>query len=194
MYWYYEDVYVDLWVPDFGSNRWRRELDVTTGAYQYQHTDTSANAVSAWGTAVALGAPGQITAANAATRLVISNQDDALAAHRWLRELTGALAARLLQIRNSVAVLQADAGGQYDNVNDLLAQDAQADLRAQAANNDADRTRLVRLGMKFLVDAHVSVASWALSRGPALGVQQQPLVAVAQRGSDLGGKLLTAMQ
>lgn len=198
MYWYYEDVCADLWVPDFGNIRWRRQLGLAIGVYQYQRTDTSTNAVSAWGPVAALGhpaAPPQILAANAPTRLLVDDSDQALAAYQWLQTLTGALGGRLLQVRNTIATLalQQAAGSHYDTVNDLATDDAQAYQRAQNAITDADRTRLIRLGVRFHLDAHHSVLIWVQQQGMALGVHQQPLLVIAGRGNDLGGKLLNLL-
>jgi hypothetical protein len=64
---------------------------------------------------------------------------------------------------------------------------------AQNAVTDANRTRLIRLGVRFLFDAHYSALVWA-QQTAALGVHRQPLLAVAGRGKDLGEKLLTALQ
>jgi hypothetical protein len=196
VYWYYADVYEDLWVPDFGHIRWSRRLDVTTGLFQYQRTNKTTNSESAWGPPDTLGdpaPPGQITAADAPTRLVVATSEEALEAYQWLRTLTGALAGRLLDIRNKVPALQQGAGEHYENVNYLLAKDAESYQKAETAGTDADRTRLVRLGVKLVCDPYPAVLGWAQHTG-ALAVHQQPLLALARRGSDLGGKLLTALQ
>jgi hypothetical protein len=45
----------------------------------------------------------QITATNAPARLVAQDSQEALEAYGWLRELAGALAARLLDVRTMSA-------------------------------------------------------------------------------------------
>lgn len=195
MYWYYDDAYEDLWVPDFGDIRWRRRLDVATGTYQYQRMNTATKDVSVWGAIPALGvpaAPAQITAPNAPTRLAVNNSEEALEAYQWLRTVTGALAGRLLAIRNNVPALQQAAAEHYENVNYLVTRDAESYQKAENAVTDDDRTRLIRLGVKLVLDPHLSVLLWAQNNG-GLGVHQQPLLATAGRGKDLGEKLLAAL-
>jgi hypothetical protein len=194
--WYYDGVYEDLWVPDYGSIRWRRHLDVATGDYQYQRTNTATKDESAWAPVAALGeptAPGEITAANAPTRLLVENSQEALDAYQWLRELTGALAARLLEIRNKVPALQQAAGDHYENVNYLVTKDEESYQQAQKTVDDEDRTRLIRLGVKLMLDPHAAVFNWAQHNG-ALGIHQQPILALTKRGKDLGEKLFVSLQ
>ncbi|MEO5876823.1 MAG: hypothetical protein ABIS86_03380 [Streptosporangiaceae bacterium] len=182
-------------MPDLGNLRWRRRLIEATGLYQYQRTNTATHAVSAWGTVAALGAPAppaQLLAVDAATRLVIGGSDEALEAYRWLQALTTTLGGKLLAVKNNVPALVQAAGDHFDNVTHLLITDTDAYRRAAAAATDDDRTRLIRLGVKLLLDAHGSVVGWA-QRTAVLGPHQVPLVAVAGRGHDLGDKLLTAL-
>ena len=196
VFWYYADTYEDLWVPDQGDARWHRRIDPATGVYAYQRTTVSTNTSTAWNvSAVALGAPappGAAMAANAPTRLVIGNGDEAMEAYGWLRTLTIEVTSKLFNVTNTMPALNPGAADEWGSISHYSAQDLVSYQKAQTAVTDEDRTRLIRLGVKLLQDSHSSVARWAQNTG-GLGVQQPPLIALALRAHDLGLKLLTAL-
>jgi len=98
-----------------------------------------------------------------------------------------------LNIRQHIPAAQPDAGQFLDTVNYLLEKDGEAFHKAQHTGNDDDRTRLVRLGASSSAISSRWCVKWAQYTA-ALGAQQQPLLGLAQRGADLGGKLLAKLQ
>lgn len=179
---------VDVWSAQMDNRRWYRRLE-EDGTYMYRFEDTVSDHAGLFGTAADTGAPAQITQPDDQVSIQLATSTDALACYEALLTLTRDIAGRLVDVANNRQALQAEARDLAQAANDAVALAVESRDKAATAGDDANRTRLIRLGIRHMLDAHTRTAQWLGPTANALGAYHRPVLVLSSRGQSIANQL-----
>lgn len=179
--------YIDIWSPDLGNQRWYRRLD-DDGIFRYRVENLTTGVAGLFGTVTDSNPPAQIVTDQVSVQ--VNTSDDVIGYYRALLTTTRDLAARLAGAANHLAGGIQQASRQHgDGVSESVGRANTALDQASVATDEGNRTRLIRLGIRHILDAHSTVYLWAHPLWAGLGAYHRPVETLAVRGQSLANQL-----
>ncbi|MEU5696454.1 hypothetical protein [Actinosynnema sp. NPDC020468] len=175
---------VDVRSPDGGGVRWFRRLDHTDGRYRYSQDSTWNRSTDRLPSGLDEEAP----------TVHVTDSDGALRCFAALSALAVDLAGTLVAIAVDAPAVAEWARRRARATEAAVDSANESRNEAQRARNDIDRTRLVRLGVRQLTDAHSHTLDEVRHRSGQVGRHLEVLLAIAGRGRSIGTSLYSALR